>query len=243
MCRGHDAAGGWAPDVTRRGTILAHHWKLRRLRQVAGTVGGSEEAAFMKSDQTASVVGHHVRLTAAIHILRRASWRRSAGTKRERSNTLGEAVSAFERGASALKAENTALDAESDRLRRHRRYRSRPDDRVDGRLEKVEDPGSDGVIAPQPSDPLRGAGMGPYLVQALSERSGTRPHRCWRTRVWAQLPRAPLIAPVPAPGRVVRSSRRAIVVKRKAEQSASGGRTAAASRRKEPHDRGACHSR
>jgi hypothetical protein len=41
--------------VTRRGTILAHHWKLRRLRQVARTVGGSEEAAFMKSDQTASV--------------------------------------------------------------------------------------------------------------------------------------------------------------------------------------------
>src|SRR4051812_11620393 len=47
-------------------------------------------------------------------------------------DTLGEAVSAFERGARALKAENTALRAENDRLRGHRRYRSRPNGRVDG---------------------------------------------------------------------------------------------------------------
>src|SRR3954454_2723811 len=44
-------------------------------------------------------------------------------------DTLGEAVSAFERGARALKAENTALRAENDRLRR---YRSRLDGRADG---------------------------------------------------------------------------------------------------------------
>jgi len=183
-------------------------------------------------------------------------------------DTLGEAVSAFERGARALKAENTALRAENDRLRRHRRYRSRPDGRVDGgepaeaailigvqapgiarrvvaqwladhvapsvletalllvselvsnsvrhsgvpegeellvrvhlwhdgcRLE-VEDPGCDGVIAPQPPDPTRGGGMGLHLVQALSERWGLDRIAAGGTRVWAQLPRAPLIAPVP----------------------------------------------
>ena len=47
-------------------------------------------------------------------------------------DTLGEALSTFERGARALKAENSALRAENDRLRRHRRFASRPDGRVDG---------------------------------------------------------------------------------------------------------------
>ena len=45
---------------------------------------------------------------------------------------LGEALSTFERGARALKAENSELRAENDRLRRHRRLGSRPDRRVDG---------------------------------------------------------------------------------------------------------------
>ena len=44
--------------------------------------------------------------------------------------TLGEVLSTFERGARALKAENSALRAENDRLRRHRRFASRPDRRV-----------------------------------------------------------------------------------------------------------------
>ena len=38
-------------------------------------------------------------------------------------DTLGEALSTFERGARALKAENSALRAENDRLRRHRQLR------------------------------------------------------------------------------------------------------------------------
>ena len=37
-------------------------------------------------------------------------------------DTLGEALAAFERGARALKAENSALRAENERLRRHRRF-------------------------------------------------------------------------------------------------------------------------
>jgi anti-sigma regulatory factor (Ser/Thr protein kinase) len=42
-------------------------------------------------------------------------------------DTLGEVLSSFERGARALKAENSALRVENDRLRRHRRFASRPD--------------------------------------------------------------------------------------------------------------------
>ena len=45
---------------------------------------------------------------------------------------LSEALSTLERGARALKAENSELRAENDRLRRHRRLGSRPDRRVDG---------------------------------------------------------------------------------------------------------------
>jgi hypothetical protein len=45
---------------------------------------------------------------------------------------LGEALSTFERGARALKAENSELRAENDRPRRHRRVAPRPDGGVDG---------------------------------------------------------------------------------------------------------------
>jgi anti-sigma regulatory factor (Ser/Thr protein kinase) len=173
---------------------------------------------------------------------------------------LGEALSTFERGARALKAENSELRAENDRLRQLRRLESRDDRRVDGgesaevaiplgvqapgvarsvvaewladqvarcvletalllvselvtnsvrhsgvpegedvvvrvdlwrggcRLE-VEDPGRDGVIAPQPHDLLNGGGMGLNLVQMLSERWGVVRAAEGPTRVWAQLPR------------------------------------------------------
>src|SRR4051794_40643162 len=47
-------------------------------------------------------------------------------------DTLGEALSTFERGTRALKAENSALRAENDRLGRHRRYAWRGDGRADG---------------------------------------------------------------------------------------------------------------
>ena len=184
-------------------------------------------------------------------------------------DTLGEALSAFERGARALNAENAALRAENDRLRRHRRVPSRPDDGVDGdqpaevaipigahapgvarsvvarwladlvapsvletalllvselvsnsvrhsgvpegedlvvraqlwaegfRLE-VEDPGRNGVIAPQPPDLLRAGGMGLRVVQTLSDRWGLERVAAGGTRVWAQIASAPLIAPTPA---------------------------------------------
>jgi anti-sigma regulatory factor (Ser/Thr protein kinase) len=178
---------------------------------------------------------------------------------------LGEALSTFERGARALKAENSELRAENDRLRHHRRSDSRSDRRLDGgepgevsiplgvqapglarsvvaewlvdevapcvletalllvselvtnsvrhsgvpegedvvvrvdlwrdgcRLE-VEDPGRDGVIAPQPHDLLNGGGMGLNLVQMLSERWGVVRAAEGPTRVWAQLPRAAALA-------------------------------------------------
>jgi anti-sigma regulatory factor (Ser/Thr protein kinase) len=47
-------------------------------------------------------------------------------------DTLGEALSTFERGARALKAENSALRVENDRLRRHWRLASGPNGGVDG---------------------------------------------------------------------------------------------------------------
>jgi anti-sigma regulatory factor (Ser/Thr protein kinase) len=182
---------------------------------------------------------------------------------------LSEALSTFERGARALKAENSELRAENDRLRHHRRLDKRPDRFVDGgqpaevaiplgvqapgvarsvvaewladqvapcvletalllvselvtnsvrhsgvpegedvvvrvdvwrdgcRLE-VEDPGRDGVIAPQPQDLLKGGGVGLNLVQMLSERWGVVRAAEGPTRVWAQLPRA--AAPPISPG-------------------------------------------
>jgi anti-sigma regulatory factor (Ser/Thr protein kinase) len=175
-------------------------------------------------------------------------------------DTLGEVLSSFERGARALKAENSALRVENDGLRRHRRFASRPDGGIDAgepaeaaipigaqaprvarsviaqwladhvapsvletalllvselvsnsvrhsgapegedivlrvhlwrdgfRLE-VENPGCDGVIAPQPPDLLRGGGMGLQLVQTLSECWGVVRAAEGPTCVWAQLPR------------------------------------------------------
>jgi anti-sigma regulatory factor (Ser/Thr protein kinase) len=58
------------------------------------------------------------------------------------------------------------------------------------RLE-VEDPGSDGVIAPQPQDLANGSGMGLTLVQLLSERWGVVRAGEGPTRVWAQLSSVP----------------------------------------------------
>ena len=54
------------------------------------------------------------------------------------------------------------------------------------RLE-VEDPGSDEVIAPRPSDLASGSGMGLNIVQMLSERWGVVRAAEGPTRVWAQL--------------------------------------------------------
>ena len=45
---------------------------------------------------------------------------------------LSEALSTFERGARALKAENSELRAENGRLRHHRRLKPDPDRRADG---------------------------------------------------------------------------------------------------------------
>ena len=184
-------------------------------------------------------------------------------------DTLGEALSSFERGARAFKAENCALRAENDRLRRHRHVPSRPGGGLESgepakaaipigaqapsvarsvvaqwlagqvapslletalllvselvsngvrhsgapegedvvvrvrlwadsvRLE-VEDPGRDGVIAPQPQDLLRAGGRGLHLVQTLSERWGLERVAAGGTRVWAQPPSAPLVALAPA---------------------------------------------
>jgi anti-sigma regulatory factor (Ser/Thr protein kinase) len=61
---------------------------------------------------------------------------------------------------------------------------------------EVEDPGCDGVIAPQPRDPDEAAGSGLIVVQALSERWGVVRAAGGPTRVWAQLPcAAPLADP------------------------------------------------
>ena len=64
------------------------------------------------------------------------------------------------------------------------------------RLE-VEDLGRGGVIAPRSPDLNGGGGFGLNLVQALSERWGIERVLAGGTRVWAQLPRAPLTAPAP----------------------------------------------
>jgi serine/threonine-protein kinase RsbW len=59
----------------------------------------------------------------------------------------------------------------------------------------VEDPGRGGAIAPHPPDSETGGGFGLNLVQTLSERWGVERVAQGGTRVWAQLPRAPLTAP------------------------------------------------
>jgi anti-sigma regulatory factor (Ser/Thr protein kinase) len=222
----------------------------------------------MKSDQTASANG---RDAASSDRFRRPAPEGSQAECRRQAmviERLSEALSTFERGARALKAENSELRADNDRLRQYRRLESRDDRRVDGgesaeaaiplgveapgvarsivadrladqvapcvletalllvselvtnsvrhsgvpegedvvvrvdlwrdgcRLE-VEDPGRDGVIAPQPPDLRTGGGMGLNLVQTLSERWGVVRAAGGPTRVWAQLPRtaAPRIRP------------------------------------------------
>jgi anti-sigma regulatory factor (Ser/Thr protein kinase) len=215
----------------------------------------------MKSDQTASANGRAA--VSSDRFGRPAPEGLQAECRRQAIviEGLSEALSTFERGARALKAENSELRAENDRLSHHRRSESRPDRRADGgeqaevaiplgvqapavarsavaewladqvapcvletalllvselvtnsvrhsgvpegddvvvhvdlwrdgcRLE-VEDPGRDGVIAPQPQDLLNGGGMGLHLVQMLSERWGVVRAAEGPTRVWAQLPRA-----------------------------------------------------
>ena len=220
----------------------------------------------MKSDQKASANGHTA-ISSDGFGPRPAPEGLQAECRRQAMviERLSQALSTFERGARALKAENSELRAENDRLRHDGRWGSRPDRRVDGgepaevaiplgvqapgvartviaqwladqvapcvletalllvselvtnsvrhsgvpegedvvvrvdlwrdgcRLE-VEDPGRDGVIAPQPQDPLNGGGMGLNLVQMLSERWGVVRAAEGPTRVWAQLPRAAALA-------------------------------------------------
>jgi anti-sigma regulatory factor (Ser/Thr protein kinase) len=59
----------------------------------------------------------------------------------------------------------------------------------------VEDGGRSGTIAPRRPDANNGGGFGLNLVQTLSERWGMERVAQGGTRVWAQLARAPLIAP------------------------------------------------
>ena len=95
----------------------------------------------MKSDQTASASGRTPRSaddsgSPLVQEGLEAKCRRQAMA----IDTLGEALSTFERGARALKAENSALRAENDRLRRHRRFASRPDGRDGGEPAEVAIP-------------------------------------------------------------------------------------------------------
>jgi serine/threonine-protein kinase RsbW len=61
------------------------------------------------------------------------------------------------------------------------------------RLE-VQDGGHDGVIAPRTPDPVAGSGYGLAVVERLSERWGLERSVDTGTRVWAQLPRGPVLA-------------------------------------------------
>jgi len=63
----------------------------------------------------------------------------------------------------------------------------------------VQDPGRGGAIAPRRPEPLTGGGFGLNLVQALSERWGVERVAQGGTRVWAQVPRAPLTGQVSRP--------------------------------------------
>jgi anti-sigma regulatory factor (Ser/Thr protein kinase) len=94
------------------------------------------------------------------------------------------------------------------------------------RLE-VEDRGRGGVIAPRSPDLESGGGFGLNIVQALSERWGLERVVAGGTRVWAQLPRAPLVVPVPAESSDVRGARSS------PNGTLTSGRAAAA-RRREP---------
>jgi anti-sigma regulatory factor (Ser/Thr protein kinase) len=86
----------------------------------------------MKSDQTASANGRtRVRPDDRGSDPVPDALQAKCGHQAMVIDTLSEALSTFERGARALKAENSALRAENDRLSR-RRLASRPDGGVDG---------------------------------------------------------------------------------------------------------------
>ena len=63
---------------------------------------------------------------------------------------------------------------------------------ADVRLD-VDDPGRGGAVAPRPPDHETG-GFGLHLVHTLSERWGVERAAQGGTRVWAQIPRAPVTA-------------------------------------------------
>jgi serine/threonine-protein kinase RsbW len=102
----------------------------------------------MKSDQTASANGRTAGSSDGIG-LRPApeALRAKCRSQAIVIDRLSETLSTFERGARALKAENSELRAENDRLRRQRRLGSRPDRRVD-RGEPAEVAIPLGVLAP-----------------------------------------------------------------------------------------------
>ena len=106
------------------------------------------------------------------------------------------------------------------------------------RLE-VEDLGRGGVIAPRPPNLNGGGGFGLNLVQALSERWGLEHVLAGGTRVWAQLPRAPLTAPT-------EPSDRGTDAQSSPNANPTSGQAAATPcrpPRREPHDRAPRHSR
>jgi anti-sigma regulatory factor (Ser/Thr protein kinase) len=57
----------------------------------------------------------------------------------------------------------------------------------------VDDSGHDGTIAARPPNQQNGGGRGLHIVQTLSDRWGVE-RSAHGTRVWAELPRTPLIA-------------------------------------------------
>src|SRR5215207_7840764 len=151
----------------------------------------------MKSDQTESANGRTAISSDGFNS--RAAPELQAECRRQAIviERLSEALSTFERGARALKAEDSELVTNSVRhsgVPEGKDVVVRVDLWRDGCRLEVEDPGRDGVIAPHPQDLLKGGGMGLHLVQMLSERWGVVRAAEGPTRVWAQLPRAAALA-------------------------------------------------
>ena len=94
-----------------------------------GPVGGSEEAALheVRPDGIGERADYPVRLMTPVHLCVPEDLQAKCRRQAMAIDTLGEALSTFERGARALKADNSALRAENDRLRRRRSVASRPD--------------------------------------------------------------------------------------------------------------------
>src|SRR5829696_2654531 len=86
----------------------------------------------MKSDQTASANGRAAVASDGFGRPAPEGWQAECRRQAIVIERLGEALATFERGARALKAENSELRAENDQLRHHRRLESRSDRRVDG---------------------------------------------------------------------------------------------------------------